>query len=185
MAGAGAIGAIGPLKLVDPVLITDHIGGMKQTFSWVESYFKPSAPVETAPIDLPAAEKSTEPVPPAPIEESKPIAAPETVANTIPVPVPTEAKLAPVAPVKQQHRRRRTRRSAAPAAAVQSPKTSSKSAASGDKLVGSYVSVMLKSGREVKGIYQGKTANQYTIELPGMGPFQYPIENVTSIKPAE
>lgn len=53
------------------------------------------------------------------------------------------------------------------------------------KLEGTYVEMELVTGRTVKGIYQGKSATDYTLEIVGMGPFKYPIKNVKVIKPAQ
>jgi hypothetical protein len=58
-------------------------------------------------------------------------------------------------------------------------------AGNAEPLVGTYVALQLKSGREVKGVYQGRTATKYKIELPGMGPFEYDAANVAGVKPAE
>jgi hypothetical protein len=47
------------------------------------------------------------------------------------------------------------------------------------------VSLKLKSGREVKGILEEKTNRIYKIQLPGMGPFQYPAADVVEMKAVE
>lgn len=86
----------------------------------------------------------------------------KTIVNTAPV---------PDASSRSSGRRRRTVK---PAAA---------SAANG--LVGSYVSLKLKSGREVKGILDSQTTDVYRIQLPGMGPFEYAASDVVDVKAIE
>lgn len=114
-------------------------------------------------------------------------AAPPPVVETPPTPEPVIEKPAPVKAVKTRKRRRKSKAAvpAVKAAPVAKAAPAKKNAAGGDELIGTYVAVSLKTGREVKGIYQSKTATHYVIELPGMGPFEYPIENVSTIKPAE
>ncbi|MFN0117719.1 MAG: hypothetical protein ACKVQC_05420 [Elusimicrobiota bacterium] len=51
--------------------------------------------------------------------------------------------------------------------------------------LGTMVNLELKGGRVVPGILLEKTATSYKVELPGLGPFEYPISNVVSIKPAQ
>ncbi|OVE78258.1 hypothetical protein BVX98_00890 [bacterium F11] len=50
------------------------------------------------------------------------------------------------------------------------------------KMIGSHVTLVLKTGRSVNGILQAITKKEYTIELPGMGPLRYDRKNVKSIK---
>jgi|GEM_PF-4572438 len=52
-------------------------------------------------------------------------------------------------------------------------------------LVGTYVALELKTGRVVKGILEGKSDKEYTVQLPGLGPFTYPIKDVSKITKAE
>jgi len=53
------------------------------------------------------------------------------------------------------------------------------------KLVGSYVALKLTSGREVKGILEGKDAKEYKLQLPGLGVFSYPVAKVKGVSLAE
>lgn len=55
----------------------------------------------------------------------------------------------------------------------------------GARLVGSYVEMELTTGRTVKGILEEKSATHYTLQLPGMGPFKYPVKNVKRIAAAQ
>lgn len=52
-------------------------------------------------------------------------------------------------------------------------------------LTGTYVSLELVTGRSVQGILQGKTATHYVLNVPGLGPLEYPIDNVKSVQPAQ
>ncbi|MBV9080444.1 MAG: hypothetical protein JO102_04920, partial [Elusimicrobia bacterium] len=48
-------------------------------------------------------------------------------------------------------------------------------------LVGYYVSLKLKNGREIKGALVEKTATAYRVELPGMGTMDYAVDDVVSV----
>jgi hypothetical protein len=98
------------------------------------------------------------------------------------------------APRRVRHRRHRVRRAKpaaktapvamrAPAKPVAAKPTSSASAP--DSLIGHYVALKLKSGREVKGVLRERTAQGVSLEIPGMGPFQYPNSNIDGIKAAD
>jgi hypothetical protein len=52
-------------------------------------------------------------------------------------------------------------------------------------LVGKNVVLELKTGQKIQGLLQAKTANQYKLELPGMGSLDYPISEVRSIQLAQ
>lgn len=183
--GAAAFVAVGPFKLLEPSQVLDQIDGVKKSAEWVMGYFRAPAPelkplrVEEVPAPPPAV--------PAPVEPTAPAVNPPEPPPAAVEPVP-EAVVAPVK--KKRSRRRRARKTPvaakapAPAAAAQ-PAAPQKSAGAQDKLMGTYVALKLKTGREVKGILQGKTEKEYTVEIPGMGPFQYPVDNVTGIGPAE
>ena len=114
---------------------------------------------ETAP-----AEKAAEPV--APVAPAEPAAAPPVA------PEPPAAKPAP-----KPHRRRRAK------PIVSSASGSGCSAA--QNLVGSYVSLKLANGREVKGALVEQSSSFYKIELPGLGAMSYPVRDVVSIAPAQ
>ncbi len=116
------------------------------------------------------------------------------VATSIPVPV-AEPTPEPEKP-KPVLKKRRTRKRAAVAApvkkkAVRKPKQAAKVSSAPAKapapsslLMGTYVSLELITGRAVQGVLEGKTATHYVLNVPGLGPLEYPIENVKSIQPA-
>jgi hypothetical protein len=58
-------------------------------------------------------------------------------------------------------------------------------AGASDITPGGYVALELKSGREVKGILEEQTTAYYKLQIPGLGSFEYPAENVSKVKPAE
>ncbi len=75
-----------------------------------------------------------------------------------------------------------------PAPVVKKPTTAPRTAAgkSGyEKLVGSYVSMKLMSGNEVKGILKEITGTEYKLELPGLGDFMYQHAKVKQIELAK
>lgn len=177
--GAAAMAAVGPFKFVDPTKMIGAINGLKDSAGWVMDYFK-----------LEDAESKAVEVVAAPVVESAPVSAPEPVA---PAPVEGPPVMEPVAapvvaPVqKKRSRRRRAKKApvASKAAKPAAPALVKTKAAATNGLVGTYVAVKLKTGREVKGVLQSQTVTEYTIEIPGMGPFQYPAANVLSVVPAE
>jgi hypothetical protein len=90
----------------------------------------------------------------------------------------------------RKHRRRRRAKAPRPAPiaakpAVKPAASPAKAADSTDPLIGHYVSMKLKSGREVKGVLQARTAQSVTLEIPGMGPFQYQTSNIDGIGAAQ
>jgi hypothetical protein len=88
-------------------------------------------------------------------------------------------RAAVVAPVKKKAVRKPKKAAKASAAPAKNP-----AAASTPSLMGTYVSLELITGRAVQGILEGKTATHYVLNVPGLGPLEYPIENVKSVKPA-
>lgn len=114
----------------------------------------------------------------APVPQQVPATAPplrtEPVPGVQPAPGPKEMKRVRTSQKRKQVRR--GPRKKAPAAKAKS---------ADDKLIGTYVALELATGREVKGILEEKTATHYKVELPGVGSFIYPLENVKSVKPAE
>ena len=54
-----------------------------------------------------------------------------------------------------------------------------------EKLVGTYVAMELKTGRTVRGIFEGKSPTHYTLQLPGMGPFKYAVADVKKVEPVK
>lgn len=90
---------------------------------------------------------------------------------------PVEANAAPTpAPVPKLKRRSKKARV--------SPTQTSSDSSSGIK-EGSYVSMELKSGRKIEGLLTKISDTQYTLELPGMGPFSYAISDVKSVTPSK
>jgi len=65
------------------------------------------------------------------------------------------------------------------------PKPAASTKGAYGNLVGKYVSLELKTGRSVKGILEDVSPTVYKVQLPGLGSFTYPVENVKDIKPAE
>jgi hypothetical protein len=153
--------------------VVKGIGSEKNTFSEV-----PLTPV-------PAEAQPTATVPLAPAV---------TEAPAVPVvqPVPTQEKPA----LKPRRRKRlsarrtsaRTAKVAAPVAAktpaVRKTRAAAKTVVK-DPLVGTYVSMTLKTGNVVKGILMEKSATNYKLELPGMGAFDYPATTVKAVTSAE
>ncbi len=171
ISGAAAFVVVGPLKLIEPSIFLDRVDNMKKTVEWAMGYFSsaPEAkPVEVTPV-------VPEPVAPAPVE----------AAPVVETPAPPPAVVTP-AKKKRTRRARAKKTMAKPLVKSAAPAAQAASKAGGeDKLVGTYVALKLKTGRDVKGILQSKTASGYTVEIPGMGPFQYPASNVVSVLPAE
>jgi hypothetical protein len=115
-----------------------------------------------------------------PLVSATPLA--EEVATPTPLPQP---------PVKgKRHRRRRSAPKTAkrPVKAAKGKSAAVKKAApsaAGEPMVGSYVSLELITGRAVQGILEGKTPTHYILNVPGLGPLEYPVENVKSVQPAQ
>lgn len=154
------------------------------------------------------------PVAPVKVETPKPLESPPSpppLPEPAQSPTPQTAVIqqpAPTVAVSKKTRKRKARRKkpapkkkvqkaapakAAPAASEStSPVTPTETAppkpakkTTGKNLTGSYVALTLKTGREVKGILQEQNASSYIVELPGLGVFTYPAENVTNVAPAE
>lgn len=195
--GAAAFVVMGPFNLVKPDLIKNQIEGLKGSYEFIMGYFNPPkslsldspepsdplVPVENNTVD---SQPSVEVVPAVESAVSPAEVTPSVTAPAAPLVAPVPVTTAPVVKNSRVRRRRTKRAKAIPAASVvATPVGAKKSVGVKDKLVGTYVALKLKSGRDVKGIYQAKTATQYTIEIPGMGPFQYPVENVVSVTAVE
>lgn len=196
MASGAAASAVfvGPVKSLRLDSLMSPVEGIKNSVKWAMDFVKlpGSDSLELVPTPIPvetnAVAVRSEPSPEMVAE------APVTVAPITPAPPPAalEEPVKPVAPVKPRRRRRRVRKApvaaakAAPASLAPVKKAAVKSdAALTDGLIGTYVSLKLKTGRDVKGVLQARTANEYTVEIPGMGPFKYPASNVLSVGPAE
>ena len=156
----------------------------------------PAAPLSPTEVQKPISQASPIPVqePVAPIKE-----------EAAPPPVQAEPTLAPATAKKILRARRKKirRKKVAVAAPVETaPSEAAPAAAAGEKqpveevpkversadpnsLIGQYVAIELKTGRIVKGILEAQTATEYTVQLPGLGSFPYPIDNVKGIKRAE
>lgn len=117
-----------------------------------------------------------------------------------PTPLVVEEKKAPAVSVSKRRSRRKSVRAkpvvAAPVAkAAVKKKTTRAPRAPAAKtaptpapqanLTGRYVSLELITGRSVQGIYQGRTATHHILNVPGLGPLEYPIDNVKSVQSAE
>ena len=202
--GLGAWGALGPLKNLE----LDNAGiqhlvesgirrveNLSDLFRSGAADQRPPASVSTVPVPVP--EPVSQPIAAdsaLPVEAAPPVPAAEPVPAA---PAPAVAKPAPKRAATRSSRRRTTRRArntrsartratppAKPAAAVAAPSPASTPAASSGagKLVGTFVSLKLKTGREVRGILEERTAAVYKIQLPGLGTFDYPAENVLEIQ---
>jgi hypothetical protein len=73
---------------------------------------------------------------------------------------------------------------AASVAPVKSPEEVAK-ANRGGSLIGKDVILTLNTGREVRGVLQEQDSIAYKVELPGLGVFTYPLQNVKSLRPAQ
>lgn len=209
-AGLGAGILAGPLKVFDNPLLKDQAESISGTVGWMKNLVKGAwgggEPVvqESVPVtSTPLAVEATSPIV---ATEAAPVEPAKVDVTPLPPPIVEAAPAAePVkaVPVKTKRvrgaRRVRTKKvkvrraaksgakvvpsAAAPVAA--SPAVANEAPAAGNSLIGTYVVLQLKSGREVKGVLQAKTPTHYKMELPGMGPFEYPVENVTAIAAAE
>ena len=199
--GAGAFVALGPVPRMDSSFVNHQVESIRKSLEDLRGLFKKGSADEASPVpvekeSLPVVEKPPEPLS-VPVVESQP---PEKVEEAVvPVVVPEVPHSERVAAAIKRHRPRNrpSKRqggvltNAADKAAVGvvavKPSAIVKETENmgSDPLMGSYVALKLKTGREVKGVLRGKTAKLYTLELPGMGPFQYPAENVVGVTPAE
>lgn len=133
---------------------------------------------EASPIDKSFSEVPLTPVPPLKVDEPSAVSAAPAVARAEPTPAGR--------PAGHRHRRNSARAAAAAAAAsAEAPSKKAASKKSTDSLVGTYVSLTLKTGNAVKGMLVEHTATNYKIELPGMGAFDYPANTVKSVSAAE
>jgi hypothetical protein len=133
-----------------------------------------------------------------------PVEAADAITEAAPTPTPTpvvaQKKPQSATSVRKKTRRVRTTRTKTTAAAKATPvpvrkktvRTKSPAvaktvpaAAPKSDLTGRYVSLELITGRSVQGIYQGKTATHHVLNVPGLGPLEYPIDNVKSVQSAE
>ncbi|MCG3205237.1 MAG: hypothetical protein KCHDKBKB_01956 [Elusimicrobia bacterium] len=192
--GAAGFVLLGPLKFLDPSSFKNQLEGLTSTTEWVVERIKALQSGDA--LEKSSAEADKTDIPPVPAENNSvaaevPAQAPPPVTDTVPAPVTAvqpkpQATPAVVTPKKSAVRKRRVKKKAVSPAAKTAPVTAPPKVVNNkDGLIGTYVALKLKSGREVKGIMQARSASQITIEIPGMGPFQYPAENVVTITPVE
>jgi hypothetical protein len=154
--------------------------------------------ISTAPeaAPKPASDDSANVVPATPETEDPRTKIPDgalTIDETIgdPEPEPEAAVVEKKAETPPTPKKVRRKKVAAPKAAAAAPTAQAaprkKRAAkvSADSLIGTYVTLTLKSGREVKGVLENKTPTAYMIQLPGMGPFEYKASDVAGVKAVE
>lgn len=190
LASVGGVVALNFSKRPDMAMLEDKYTSVISNVGSLMDLFKsgagasPAIPVPTPAVETKPAEsenvldlsKSTdavpEPVKPAPVAPATPTIRPVEATKTIVEPDPLH---------KGSFRTRKTRK----ITKGRVKKTTVAAATSKDPLIGSYVTLTLDSGREVKGILEERTATFYKIELPGMGPFTYQANKVISIKPSK
>ncbi len=200
LAGVGTYVVLGPLHGADKATIfmaqARNIAADKLPYMDFLRTTKPKVKKAevSAPVDVPASVADKIPAAEAPALDKTfsevpltpvpPMSAPVEVAPVVPVePVPEATKAEVAKPVG----RRRHHALAKPvaAASVETPVKAASSRKNADKLVGTYVSMTLKTGNSVKGMLLEHTATNYKIELPGLGAFDYAAATVKSISAAE
>lgn len=147
----------------------------------------PAVPGASAPAAMDLSANVADKLPPEETAGTAP-----AVSNVPPAPEASATESSPVSePPKERPapRRRRRHRVVKPAAATSSEAEAKPAAAKHtgkkDPLVGTYVALTLNTGNVVKGVLVERTATNYKVELPGMGPFDYPASTVKNIGPAE
>jgi hypothetical protein len=198
------VGGVAAVALLGPWGSPENL--LKQAVDGVSSLVKSVSAPAVIPAPAPTLATTSETTP-APVDVSTDTVAVEistppvvAVASSAAV-VPVEATVEPAKPARPalktvpakrlRRRHRRTRRVKAvvekpPKAAANAAAPAAKPAAGGDDaLIGRYVSVKLKSGRDVKGVLRERTKQGLTLEIPGMGPFQYQNSNIDGVKAAE
>jgi len=138
-----------------------------------------------APVELPAVTEDRLPFSEVPLTPVPPVEAPPEVAPPVPDNPNLAAPKAEASAKPVVRRKRRPAPKAAAAAPADAPAKTATPKKTGDKLVGSYVSLALKNGNTAKGILVSKTATNYRVELPGLGEFDYAANTVKSITAAE
>jgi hypothetical protein len=192
--GAGSVGAVFFMPSgTAPTKIDNYIHAAREKINTSLGLFR-SASTESASEAPPLASESPQDVQSSTPVTTIPVAAPPATASA-PVPVVETSAVTKKAVKKLSKRRARrkvAKKNVAPKATTAViEKASAKPAAvkpvpkSGGSLVGSEVVLTLNTGREVRGVLQGQDAIAYKVELPGLGAFTYPIQNVKSIRTAE
>jgi hypothetical protein len=177
--GIGAYFALGPLQSLSSGLLK------KNPKTKTELSKPPSVHVASSSVTVPSILSSqTEAVPlnaqtSTAVVPSAPTVPRETEVNAM----PAEEKAAvvpPLPPAKKLKRRHHRKKVSA------IKKNGNKAVpASTDSLVGTLVVLKLKSGRDATGILLSKSDTSYKIELPGLGPFEYGVDDVASVQPAK
>ncbi len=176
----------------------EKIKGLPASASSLTGFFKSEEPApqvpELPPVTANPVVASTDTAG-MPLTEAVPL---NDVVPVTPIPEPTPQVVAPKKSVKKARRKRvkpvvkkgapkpvaasrKTSRSKKPIAKAPAPPAAAKA----PSMVGTYVSLELITGRSVQGILESKTATHYVLNVPGLGPLEYPIENVKSIVPAQ
>lgn len=178
--GLGGYLAMGPLQEWNLPDWQEKIHSATAGITSMMDLFKSGATPAPVAKSIPAIEENLPPLESVPPAESEPAAA-APPATQVPVMEAEPVEVKPVIKAPGSNPKPARRRRAKPVLKKQIPAK----AATNDPLMGSYVSLTLKSGREVKGILQERTASLYKIELPGMGPFTYNADTVVKIQPAQ
>ena len=148
-------------------------------------------------------EKKKDILPPEPEKEKQPqvstTTTPAIVASTVPFwaqtkPEPKPAKIKPaqnkpsVKKAKKKKKTVRRKKSKKKRVVRKTKKTpvrkSKKKKNPAQELVGTYVTLELNTGRQVKGILKSVTTDLYNLEMPGMGPLPYLKKDVKNIRAA-
>ncbi len=189
--GAGAVGALAFLPSgIAPIQVDQYLAAAREKVNTSLGLFR-SASTESA-ADVPLISSATvSPAVEAPLAETPPAAPVIPVAA---VPEKPVVVAAPAPAVKKARAKRRSTRkktavkktAAAKPAAKAAPAPVAKAAPkTGGSLVGQDVVLTLTSGREVRGVLQEQDSIAYKVELPGLGAFTYPVQNVKSVRAAE
>jgi len=190
LSALGGIAYVNLPESIDIHMVKSKLGGVKSEFKSLLNLFKSGEAEQenfkNGKTETPAAI----PIPTVPPPKAVPPAAPK------PAKVKSAPKRARKKAVKKSVRKkskkkvakRKAKRKPKKVAKAPAPKKSAAQSAREEiikELIGNYVSLQLTTGRQVKGILKEKTADHYKIELPGMGPFVYPVKDVRNVKLAE
>ena len=193
------VGAVGGFVVSDGNHLSKALTRVKALSQQAGSLVGLSKPNETEPKDVALPPLSSEPLAVStdaaglPLTEAVPLK--EEVPVTV-IPEPTPQVVAPKAVKKVRTRKKKPVVKKAASKPISSSRRKSSRpkkpvvksappAAKTPNMVGTYVSLELITGRSVQGILESKTATHYVLNVPGLGPLEYPIENVKSILPAQ
>lgn len=191
--GAGAVGAVAFLPSgVAPVQVEQFVSAAREKLNTSLGLFR-SASNESV-SDVPLVSSTTvSPAVEAPVAEAPLVAAAPVIPVAV-VPEQPAVVAAPAPAAKKARAKRRTARkktvakkkTAVKPAAKAAPAPSAKPAPkAGGSLIGTDVVLTLTTGREVRGVLQEQDSIAYKVELPGLGAFTYPVQNVKTIRSAE